>query len=241
MPTLIQAGCISFVRLCHCLEGRVRVLSQITWQTCATLGAALVASAVLAMPPAAQFWEIGPNIRGRNYSVGMPASPYPVREGLAFQFPYPTGEAGTVHYLTYANGPLTGKRRIVMRYRINAARGVRFIAQENPDQPATISLFLQRRGDNWSAVGRYADYRWYAPTAKMGPVAVGTFEIVNRLDDPDWISVMGQRASERGTGFASLLDNADRIGFTFGSSIARGHGVYATGPAGFTLLEFKVE
>ncbi len=216
-----------------------------TWRvklgSVAVLSAILVSGIAVAVPPAAERWEIGPIIRGENYSQGMPVQPRPGRQGWSFDFPYPDLNAGHVHYLTYVHGPLTDKRRIVMRYRIDATRGVQFVPRENSGQPPTISLFLQRRGDNWSARGRYADYRWYAPTAKMGPVAAGTHEIVITLDDPDWISVMGQRASDRLPGFRGLLENTQRIGFTFGSSFTRGHGVYATGPARFTLLEFRVE
>ena len=41
-------------------------------------------------------WEIGPIINGKNYSVGMPASPTQTSEGWAFDFPL---SPGSVHYL----------------------------------------------------------------------------------------------------------------------------------------------
>jgi hypothetical protein len=203
-----------------------------------------LATVTSAAPPRADLWEIGPVIRGRNYSVGMPERPLPVREGLRFDFPSPSVEAGHVHALTYAHGPLRGKRRIVVRYRIDiapGARDVRFVPQEQPDQPATVTLFFQRARDNWTARGRFADYRWYAPGVKLGPVARGTHDIVIRLDDPDWTQVTGQRAGDNAQAFAAAIAETDRIGLVFGSPSRRGHGVFATGRARFTLLDFRVE
>jgi hypothetical protein len=202
--------------------------------------ACLCVAANGAPPPAAE-WEIGPVIKGRNYSVGMPLNPTPQRTGWSFQFPNPTVDAGHVHYLTFSHGPMTGKKRIVMRYRIDAARTVRFVPQEHPDLPAKLSLFFQREGDRWNAKGRYGEYRWYSPGDRLAPVAVGTHEIIIRLDDPSWISVWGKPSAQQAAGFSGAIDNADRVGFVLGSAAARGHGVFATGPAKFTVLEFRVE
>jgi hypothetical protein len=211
---------------------------------CATMagfGIFLSSLVAFAAPPAADYWEIGPVIRGRNYSVGLPLQPMAMKGGWIFQFPNPTVEAGHVHYLTFVHGSLAGKRRIVLRYRIDAARGTRFIAREFPDQAPAISLFFQRSGDSWSAKRRYAGYRWYGPYLKMTPVAVGTHQISVDLSDPDWISVMGAKPAQSPDGFASAIAETERVGFVFGSGSARGHGVYATGPAKFTLLEYRVE
>ncbi len=192
--------------------------------------------------PAAADWEIGPWIRGKNYSVGMPDTPTPVKGGgWSFRFPGPTLDDGHVHYLTFQHGPLTGKKRIVMRYRIDAKPDVRFVAREYAQEPATLSLYFQRDGDTWKARGRHIYSRWYAPTAKMGAVTPGTHSITIALDDPDWISVLGGRSGDHPGRLATAMDEAGRVGFVMGSSSARGHGVYATGPAKFTLLEFRVE
>lgn len=200
------------------------------------------AAALLAAPPPAAEWEIGPLIRGKNYSVGMPEQPTPQKGGgWSFDFPQPTAEAGHVHYLTYVHGPLTGKQRITMRYRIDAKPTVRFVPQEFPDQPATLSLFFQRAGDSWRARGRHVHYRWYAPAAKLMPLSAGTHQITIRLDDPDWISVFAGRAGDNGPQMLAAIDNAERVGFVMGSAGARGHGVFATGPAKFTLLDFRIE
>ena len=61
------------------------------------------------------------------------------------------------------------------------------------------------------------------------------------LDDPRWISVFGKPAATSPEGYAAAMAQTARVGLVFGSAEARGHGVYATGPARFTLLDFRVE
>lgn len=214
----------------------------------AVMPAALLALASVAVPAtgtpapdpsAASAWQIGPIVRGRNYSVGMPLTPSPGRSGWHFDFPYPSARAGHVHYVTFNHGPLTGKRRIVVRYRVDAAPGVRFVPQEEPQSPATVSLVFQRRGDSWSGRGRYETYRWYAPGHTVMPIAPGEHVMTVSLDDV-WTSVHGETAAAEPLGFRQAIDGAERIGLVFGSSSARGHGVYATGPARFTVTSFRV-
>jgi hypothetical protein len=207
-----------------------------------SVSAVLLGGAVASVAPSAADWEIGPWIRGKNYSVGMPDTPTPVKGGgWSFRFPGPTLDDGHVHYLTFQHGALTGKKRIVMRYRIDAKPDVRFLAREIPQEPATISLYFQRGGDTWKAKGRHVYSRWYAPKAKMGMVAPGTHMISIALDDPDWISVLGGRSGDNPKRLAEAMAETERVGFVMGSSSARGHGVYATGAAKFTLLEYRIE
>lgn len=189
--------------------------------------------------PGADAWEIGPIIRSRNHSVGMPLQPTPSRQGWFFDFPYPSVGAGHVHYVTFNHGPLTGRTRIVMRYRVDAEPGVRFMSRESPGLPATISLVFQRRGDNWSGRGRYAAYRWYAPSQTVMPITPGEHVMTVSLGD-NWTSVQGGSAAVDPVGFRDAIDEADRVGMVFGTTIARGHGVFATGPARLTVLSFRV-
>ena len=208
---------------------------------------ASLAAVALALPaaasartPGAENWEIGPIIRGRNYSQGMPLHPKRARAGWQFDFPVGSAAAGHVHYITYRSGPLSPRGRIVMRYRVDARAGTRFVPQQNPNLPGTVSLYFQQRGDSWNAKGRYEYYRWYAPHASVRQIAPGEHEISVRLDDPGWISVLGKPASVNPRAFDMALADIDRIGLVFGSSAARGHGVFATAPARFTLLSFEI-
>ncbi|HEY0597656.1 hypothetical protein [Sphingopyxis sp.] len=202
--------------------------------------ASLSVTADLAAADQASGWEIGPIIRGKNLSPGMPARPMPTRGGWYFDFPVGSAAAGHVHYVTGRTGALAGTSRIVMRYRIDAEPGTRFVAQENPRAPATVSIYLQRRGDNWTGRGRYQYYRWYAPVPTVRELAPGEHEISVRLDDPYWISVAGRNAIKTPGAMEDAIGDLDRIGLVFGTTAHRGHGVFATRPARFTLLSFEI-
>ena len=184
-------------------------------------------------------WEIGPVIGARNYSQGMP--PVPVAQGRGWYFDFPSPRTGSVHYVTVRTGPLEGARRIVVRYRIEAERGTRFVAGQTPDFPAAVSLYLQRGGDGWSGKRGYEFYRWYAPNPTLRVLAPGVGEFTVSLNDPGWISVQGRPASDFPEAFADALRETGRVGLVFGSAKARGHGVYATGPARFRLESFRIE
>lgn len=200
----------------------------------------LAAVPVLAALPPAHAWEIGPIIKGRNYSHNMPVRPTPVREGFQIDFPYPDAAAGHIHYVTFPHGSLTGKSRIVMRYRIDAAPGTRFVPQEYPDRPAVLSLYFQQRGDTWTAKGRYETYRWYSPASTVVPVTPGEHVLSVDLDD-QWISVFGKTPDLKPGGFRAALANTGRVGFTLGTkNDGRGHGVFATAPATLTVTSFEV-
>lgn len=205
------------------------------------LALATLAFAAEAQAPPASDWEIGPWIRGKNYSVGMPLRPAPTRTGWTFDFPATSRADGHVHYLTFDPGSLAGKSRIVVRYRVDAERGARFVPQEHQDLPGTVSLFFQRRGDNWNAKGRYEHFRWYAPGASVQPIERGTHTMVVSLHDPGWISVLGKTADKNPAAFQAALNDTSRVGLVFGSEAARGHGVFATAPARFELIDFRIE
>jgi hypothetical protein len=202
--------------------------------------AALVLSPVAiaaAVPPAAQ-WDIGPWVRGRNYSIGMPAHPE-AAQGGAVRFTFPRAGRGEVDALTTPIAPLGRARQITIRYRVDAAPDTRFVAGETPDIPATVSLYFQRGGDDWSARGRMASYRWYAPPAAVIPLAPGERTVTVRLDDR-WTNVNGKPVSDDPQGFAAARQQTAVLGLAFGSAQRRSHGVYATGRASFTLLALDI-
>lgn len=201
------------------------------------LGGALTPIQAVAMPPA-DAWEIGPVIKGKSYSIGMPRTPAQNGRGdISFEFP--TRGRGEVDAMTTGIRSLAGARTISMRYRIEAASGVRFAPSETPNDTATISLYFQRRGDNWSAKGRYASYRWYAPSNTVMPITPGEHTITVQMDD-SWTNVYGQSNSTDADGFAAAMEEASRIGIAFGSAGLRSHGVYSTGKARFVLLDLDI-
>lgn len=207
-----------------------------------TLLSLAACTALVAVPAVAQYapsWNIGPIIRGKNYSQGMPAQLRDTREGAQFDFPGPTQRDGHVHYVTTPVQSLAGARSITLTYRIDAEPGTRFMAVDYPQNPATLSLYFQRAGDNWTARGRYETYRWYVTGDKMVPLSPGTHKITVDLVD-DWKAVGSTTAASNPQAFREALANADKVGFTFGSAGGRGHGVYATGRARFTVVSFDI-
>lgn len=184
-------------------------------------------------------WQIGPSINGKNHSVGMPSRLYDSREGASFDFPSPRQSVGHVNYVTKSTGPLHGAKAVTLRYRIDAAPGTRFIAREKTDRQATLSLYFQRSGDNWSARNQYETFRWYVTADHMIPLTPGVHQVTVDLTD-DWKAVGSSTAKNNPRAFRDALANANRIGFVFGSSGGRGHGVYSTAPARFTVLDFNV-
>lgn len=203
------------------------------------LGACAAAIPVgLVAAPATGQWEIGPNVRGRNYSVGMPAQPSQ-GPGGSVAFDFPVQGRGQVDALTTRVGPLADARSITLRYRITAAPGTRFIADEAPAETATISLYFQRAGDNWSGRGHYQSYRWYSPAHAVVPLTPGEHTVAVRFDER-WTDVHGAASSDLAEPFQDALNHTEMLGIAFGSSSLRSHGVYATGPARFTLIDLDI-
>ena len=183
-------------------------------------------------------WVIGPVARGRNHSVGMPLHPSPRRDG-GWQIELPRAP-GSVHYVTFRHGPLTGKRRIVMRYRVEAEPGARIAPSTSPRSPSILTLYFQRGGDDWSARGRYETYRWYATFASHMPIEPGEHEIAAPLDG-DWTAVLNSSARSDPEAFRAALAEADEVGFVLGGGDGFGHGVFATGRARLVVTDFRVE
>jgi hypothetical protein len=187
---------------------------------------------------AASAWEIGPVIRGRNYSQGVPLHPLQRANG-AWSIELPRAP-GSIHYVTFPYGTLSGKHRMVMRYRIEAAQGVRILPVTAPQLPSIITLYFQRAGDNWTGTGRFEAYRWYATFASQSPIMPGEHVMVAPLDG-NWTAVETSSARTSRAAFRDALAQADRVGFVLGGGDGYGHGVFATGPARLVVTDFRVE
>jgi hypothetical protein len=183
-------------------------------------------------------WVIGPIIKGRSYSHGMPTHPSP-GPGSGWHVDLPQAP-GSVHAVTFHHGSLAGKRRIVMRYRVEAAPGVRIVPRTAPALPSILTLYFQRGGDNWSGRGPYETYRWYATFASQTPITPGEHEIVVPLN-ANWTAVQTSSARSNPADFRDALFNADQVGFVLGGGDGYGHGVHATGPARLIVTDFRVE
>ena len=160
------------------------------------------------------------------HSPGMPSRPVPDGDGWGFTFP--TNPTSHVHYVQNFDPPrLEPGKSITVRFRVS--NGV-FVPQEWPDEPATVSLLIQRKGDDWTARGETAAYRWYSK--EQVTLAEGEHTMTIPLDVAHWGDVYGGRDPEL---FAQALQNAESVGLVFGSASGRGHGVYATQQSRFSI------
>ena len=168
----------------------------------------------------------------------MPLRPTPRRGGGWYiDLPRPPG---SVHYVTFRHGSLSGKSRIVMRYRIEAAPGVRIVPPSNPALPSIITLYFQRSGDTWSGRRQFEAYRWYATFASHSPIRAGEHVMVAPLSG-NWTAVETSSARNNPDAFRAAIAQADRVGFVLGGGDGYGHGVHATGAARLVVTSFRVE
>lgn len=180
----------------------------------------------------ASAWEIGPVINGRNYSPGL-SRPSRLADGFSFTI----GPRAEPHYVTFRHGSLAGKSQIRMRFRVEGPRGAVIHGAKCPTRsPSAVTLYFQRRGDDWATDGA----RWWASFAKVtlrGPTA--ETEIVAPLN-ARWTSVLKMNARTNPNEFAAAKANADRVGFTFANCQGYGHGARATMPVRFVVTSFQV-
>jgi len=197
-----------------------------------------MAAGAAAAPPPASAWTVGPITKKGNSSRGVPLHPI-AGPGRSWHIDLP-GPGGSVNYVTFRHGSLAGKRRIVMRYRVEAARGVQIVPRTAPNLPSMITLYFQRRGDNWSGRGPFEAYRWYATFASQSPISAGDHEMVVPLTG-NWTAVERSSARSSSAAFQAALADAEQVGFVLGGGDGYGHGIFATGPARLVVMDFRVE
>ena len=188
----------------------------------------------------ARSWEIGPIIDGQNLSVGMPLNPAIHPEGWSIDIPYSTAGAGHVHYITVPTNSLSGKTKVTLTARLEMKDGVRLAPVKSPDSPSLLTLYFQRKGDNWSAQGEYEAYRWYASFATRVDLKSGDY-VMEANFDQNWTAILTSSRTTNPTGFQNAINDAGRIGFVLGGHDGLGHGVFATGPARLVVKSFKIE
>lgn len=168
-------------------------------------------------------WYIGPIVNGKNRSFNMPL--YPDTDGddvWSIEVP----KESHPHYITKAS---KFTKRIHFKYEVKGT----FTCVERPDQPASCSLFFQRKGDTYAGTGKYAHYRWYSTQAF--PLTEGIHEFTVDLEYKNWINVQGPDTEQN---FLAAIAKMARVGIVFGGAGGRGHG--ARGPASYRLLEWNV-
>ena len=183
-----------------------------------------------------QAWELGPIYDGVNVSQG--ANLYPFEGGWCIDIPL-IGE-GSVHYVTRPTGSLEGKTKVSLVCELVMAPGVKLCPVKSPDSPSLLTLYFQRRGDNWSGVEQYQTYRQYASFATEVNLAAKEYTLEARFDQ-NWTGVQNASRATHLEAFNDALANASRIGFVLGGGDGLGHGVSATGDAKLIIKSFRVE
>jgi hypothetical protein len=183
-------------------------------------------------------WTIGPVIKGKNYSVGFPLHP-PACEGVVC-VDFPGGPQAHAHYITKPSGSLLGKTQIYMRYRVEIAPNDRFAPRTDPLGPSLLTLYFQRKGDDWSGNGKYEAYRWYASFAVVMPIEAGEHEVVAPFSSL-WTAVRTSDNVSAARAWREALAEAGTVGFVLGGGDGLGHGVYSTGPARIVVTKFEVQ
>src|SRR5688572_26565602 len=141
-------------------------------------------------------WYIGPRIRGKNYSKNLPLYPEKTSTMWKVTLDKPDQE---LDYITRSENSLKGVAAIRVKARVEGS----FYQAEAPDHPATVSIILQRKGDDWTMKPN----RWWLP--HIIPLTdSGAYDITVRLDDPRWSPVDGDQSHD----MQPTVDEIARVG-----------------------------
>ena len=154
-----------------------------------------------------------PITNGNGWSVAIPASPGYLG-AVKFYDPFKMRVGGT----------LTLKCRVV-------GNGTKPVQADLAHKQATVTLILQRVGDQGTGRGQYENYRWYS--SKMVNLLDGTYEISVPVTSQSFGGIMGSHDPKA---FEETLKDIWNIQIGFGSAGGRAHSVHASeGPVTFYM------
>lgn len=190
---------------------------------------------VVVNPMVPTSWQLGPIVNGENYTTGANVGVYP--DGWYIDVPPPPG---SVHYVTMATGPLTGKSKIVMEFRVETGPGAKIVPSDVPQLTSMLSLYFERANLCWTAACE--TQRWYSVGfANVRPLVAGSY-VLEAPFDANWTAVLTTSRASNPAAFADTMANAGRVGFVLGGGNGAGHGVYAVGGAArIVITKFTVE
>jgi hypothetical protein len=139
---------------------------------------------------------------------------------------------GKANYVT-RKCDLEGKQEISLTFSLNGP----ILSATPPIGPGLVTLYLQRKGDNWTGVGEYETFRWYATGSTITTNGAGTYTITAKLSDR-WTAIQLSNSYSSPHKFYEAKQDCDRMGFVLGGGTGYGHGV--TGPATLTILDYSV-
>ena len=174
----------------------------------------------------------------KNQSKGLALHPSAYGGGWAIDIPQ--AGTGSVHYVTVPTASLAGKTKVTMVCELLMGEGVKLCPVKSPDAFSLLTLYFQRRGDNWTGVGQYETYRWYASFNTQVDLSAREYTIEARFDD-NWTAIETSSRATHPIAFSKARANAGRIGFVLGGGDGLGHGANATGRAKLVVKSFRVE
>ena len=168
------------------------------------------------------------------YSHGMP--PQMVKKEGQYTFEFPKN--GSIHYVYTKAPPLSLSKEIILSFDLEG-KGTLKPVGEGDEPPASIALYIQKKGDDVNNPGLGFGRWWSAVPMTLTPDTGHTW--IARLDPKHWINVWGKSGIDHPAEFEDAIRNAEHIGFTFSGKVFRGHGLrLADGDIRFILREFTV-
>lgn len=153
-----------------------------------------------------------------NHSHNMPKSP--TMQGNGWRIDFPAGE-NSLNYVQWYKAPaLREGQTVTATLRIT---GGPFVFLEDPSQAPTASMMIQRKRDNLRSPG----YRFFS--RQVIPMIEGDHTFTQVIGPDDFRDGIGKSDVP----FATVLEEMESLGFTFGGPGGRGHGV--SGPAGASV------
>lgn len=159
-----------------------------------------------------------------NWSTGFPKTP--TMRGVGWKIDFPTGPQAHLHYVQWYKPPAL-REGMSLTAMIEVVGGP-FTAIEFPQNPAMITLMVQRKGDKMTE--GFINYRWFSD--ETIPMTPGQHTMTWVLSVENFGDVYGGRDVES---FRKALAEAESVGILFGSAGGRGHGVYAQAPGSVEL------
>ena len=165
------------------------------------------------------------------YSPNMPKT----MKGNKFTYPDKDG----VHYVLKSsvnNDEKLLDKTITLKFKLTGT-GTPLPVPGSDEPPATVSVIIFRKGDNW----QNRDHRWWFRQRANLTSVPGEYSIVAHVEAAEWGNVDGIPGDKRPGEFASTANNVGAYGFTFGGKSFAGHGQYAKQPVEFELLEWSIK
>lgn len=169
---------------------------------------------------------------------GLSSVPNPIDGSPQYEDP-----DGHFHYCTTDTPVPPGATRMDVTFLVDADDGAEVRPRTAPSGPSMLSLYMQRKLENFSGEGKYVYYRWFTYPIYLWQEGVGwhnrgEITISAPLDIDHWHEEDSENRDAQGRGlpndptrrqqfFVEMLANCQLIGFVGGGGDGQGHGFFA--------------